>query len=68
VLELTMVVAVVLSQVEVVHGSAGGNALIAWVVVSIFSVNGLNNFDNDSCAVISPTRSSIETCNMFLRV
>jgi hypothetical protein len=49
-------------------GSAGGNALIAWIVVSIFSVNGLNNFDNDCYAVISPTRSSIESCIMFLRV
>jgi hypothetical protein len=45
-----------------------GVSLIALVVVSIFSVNGLNNFDRDCCAVISPTLSSIESCIMFLRV
>jgi hypothetical protein len=61
--------AVVLTQVEVVlpvlQGEpAAGNVLIAWVVVSIFSVNGLNNFDSDCCAVISPTLSSIESCKI----
>jgi hypothetical protein len=45
-----------------------GISLIALVVVSIFSVNGSNNFDSDCCAVISQTLSSIESCSMFLRV